>query len=123
MLGVQAERAGDWTVLHVSGEVDMATAPRLRQELVAAVGSHGPFVVVDLSRVAFVDSTGLGVLIGGLVRARRAGGDMLVTGLGPRLEELFELIGLGDVLTVADAGHLSELGIEIGSSMAEADLP
>ena len=56
-----------WFVLEVEGEIDMATAPKLRERLLAAVNDGAHRVVVDLSEVAFVDSTGLGVLIGAIV--------------------------------------------------------
>jgi anti-sigma B factor antagonist len=102
MLGVQAERAGEWSVIHVSGEIDMATAPRLRQALVAEIDGGCRSVVVDLSGVQFVDSTGLGVLIGALVRARRVGGDLTVTGLSPRVRELFDIVALDRVLAVVE---------------------
>ena len=57
---------------------------------------------LKLAGVDFVDSTGLGVLLGGLLRARRAGGDLLVSGLSPRLSEIFDLLDLGSVLAIVD---------------------
>ncbi len=104
MLGVRAARVGDWVVLRVAGEIDLATAPHLRQTLVAEIRDDQPRVVVDLSGVDFVDSTGLGVLLGGLVRARRLGGDLRVTGLSRRLAEVFDLVDLRLVLAEPDAG-------------------
>jgi anti-sigma B factor antagonist len=106
LLGVQVESAGEWTIVHVRGEIDMATAPRLRQALVGAMRDEKPHVVVDLDGVLFVDSTGLGVLIGALVRARRSGGDLVLSGLARRLSELFSLVGLDKVFTVVDLASL-----------------
>lgn len=85
----------------------MATGPRLRQEFVSHIGEGRHHLVVDLSAVDFIDSTGLGVLIGGLKRARSRGGDLKVAGLHGRLEKVFELTGLGEVLAVVDVENPS----------------
>lgn len=80
----------------------MATGPQLREALVDQIGGGQSHLIVDLADVSFIDSTGLGVLIGGLKRARSQGGDLKVAGIDHRLERIFELTGLGDVLAVID---------------------
>lgn len=80
----------------------MATCPQLRQEIVAQINAGHTNLVIDLGGVEFIDSTGLGVLIGGLKRTRSHGGDLRVSQVGDRLEKMFELTGLGDVLAVVD---------------------
>lgn len=80
----------------------MATCPQLRQEIVSQISAGHTHLVVDLGGVEFIDSTGLGVLIGGLKRARSHGGDLRVSRVGERLERMFDLTGLGDVLAVVD---------------------
>ena len=57
---------GDWTVLSVKGEVDLYTAPRLKERLAELTGKGRTNLAVDLQGVEFMDSTGLGVLIGAL---------------------------------------------------------
>ena len=80
---------GGVPVLSLAGEVDLATVPRLRDALVQAGHDHpGQRVVVDLDGVAFLDSTGLGVLVGGLRRIGAAGGDLLLVCSTPRLLDL-----------------------------------
>ena len=96
---------GSWTVLSVRGEIDMATCPQLRQEIVNQIATGNTQIVVDLGGVEFIDSTGLGVLIGGLKRARSQGGDLRVSRVGERLEKMFDLTGLGDVLAVVDPAN------------------
>ncbi|MGI9622303.1 MAG: STAS domain-containing protein [Acidimicrobiales bacterium] len=113
LLNVRVSGAGTWTILHVHGEVDMATCPELRQEIVAQIGQGNSNLVIDLSEVEFIDSTGLGVLIGGLKRARGQGGDLRVSGIEARLEKMFELTGLGDVLVVVDN---ADPDVEIGAA-------
>ena len=82
-LSLSTRTVDDNTVLEVGGEVDVYTAPRLRERLVELVEGGARKVIVDLSRVEFLDSTGLGVLVGALKRLRAAGGTPGV-GLWPR---------------------------------------
>jgi anti-sigma B factor antagonist len=102
MLNVSVSSLASWTVLRVSGEIDMATCPQLRQEIVGQISQGNLQLVIDLDAVDFIDSTGLGVLIGGLKRARSQGGDLRVSGVDERLERIFDLTGLRDVLAVVD---------------------
>jgi anti-sigma B factor antagonist len=62
-LGIDVTDRGDWAVLAVRGEIDVATAPQLREELLELVSAGRKQIVVDLSGVDFLDSTGLGVLV------------------------------------------------------------
>lgn len=87
-----------WTLARVSGELDVATAPRLREQLLAAIAADGPQLVLDLGDVAFLDSTGLGVVVGVLKRARTLGGDLLVAGASPAVRRVFEITALDRTL-------------------------
>lgn len=102
MLTLSNSNIGMWTVIHVAGEVDMATGPQLRQEIVRQVSEGNIHLVVDLRNVDFIDSTGLGILVGGVKRARSNGGDFRCSGLSSSLEEVFALTGLDSVLAVVD---------------------
>src|SRR5947208_12473988 len=75
-LSLSTRAVGDHTVLEVGGEVDVYTAPRLRERLIELVDGGAKHVVVDLSRVEFLDSTGLGVLVGALKRLRAVDGSL-----------------------------------------------
>ena len=81
----------------------MATAPRFRQRLLAVISAGAQNVVIDLSGVDFIDSTGLGVLMGAAKRVRSAGGDIRLVTAGSRLAELIELTRLDRVLDVFDS--------------------
>lgn len=105
LLTVGITQSASWTILSVRGEIDMATCPQLRQEIVNQIATGNTQIVVDLGGVEFIDSTGLGVLIGGLKRARSQGGDLRVSRVGERLEKMFDLTGLGDVLAVVDPAN------------------
>lgn len=94
---------GQWEVLTVTGEIDMATAPRFRQRLLAVISDGAQNVVIDLSGVDFIDSTGLGVLMGAAKRVRIAGGDIRLVMTGSRLADLIEITRLDRVLDVFDS--------------------
>jgi anti-sigma B factor antagonist len=75
-LRIEVSHHGQWTVVEVGGEIDVATAPRLRERLISLVNDGQHQLVVSLEAVDFIDSTGLGVLISGLKRTRTHGGDL-----------------------------------------------
>ena len=86
-------------VLHVFGEVDVSTAPRLRQQLVEIAAAGDASAVVDLDPVEFLDSTGLGVLVSGLKRFRTQGGDLFLVCTQRRVLKVFEITGLTKVFS------------------------
>jgi anti-sigma B factor antagonist len=90
----EAITAGDCAVLRMTGEIDVFTAPELRQQVIDLVDDGARHIVGDLRGVDFLDSTGLGILVGSLKRLRlRHGSLTLVTSTG-RILELFDITGL-----------------------------
>ncbi len=91
---------GEWTVLDVGGEVDLYTAPSLRDRIGQLAEAGASRIVVNLGDVGFIDSSGLGVLVQGLKRLREAGGDLaLVVSDGPTLKVL-AITGLDKVFAI-----------------------
>ena len=88
----------------VIGELDVASAPKLRQAIVRIVGeSEGPpLVVVDLAGVDFLDSTGLGVLLGGLKRVRARGGALALARAEPQVRKVFDVTRVVEILPLHD---------------------
>jgi anti-sigma B factor antagonist len=78
-------------IVHVIGEVDMATAPELRRALVAASAGRPPAIVVDLTAVGFLDSSGIGVLAGAYRQLQAHGGQLHVATSSPLIVRLFEI--------------------------------
>jgi anti-anti-sigma factor len=83
-------------VVTVHGEVDVATAPRLRTEIAALTLGRGQLLVVDLAGVTFCDSSGISALIAASNVAEAAGADVALAAVPARLSRTFALIGLGD---------------------------
>jgi anti-sigma B factor antagonist len=102
-LSLSTRTIADHTVLEVGGEVDVYTAPRLRERLVELVEGGARSIVVDLGQVEFLDSTGLGVLIGALKRLRAAGGDLSLVCSQERLLKTFRITALDRVFTLHDS--------------------
>lgn len=89
-----------WTVVRASGEVDVATAPALRNQLTTLVEGGTDRLLVDLEDVDFIDSTGLGVLVGAVRRARAAEGDVRLVCTNPRILKVFQATGLDEVFAI-----------------------
>ncbi len=102
-LSIETERVGNVVVLHVAGEVDVFTAPQLREALVGAIEEGSRNVVVDLQGVDFLDSTGLGVLVAGLKRVRQYGGDLSLVCTREHILKILDITGLVKVLKVYDS--------------------
>lgn len=93
------EKGAETAVLAVGGEIDLSTAPKLKEALAGL--SEGPkTVIVDLSGTEYLDSTGLGVLVGGLKRKREQGGQLKLAGLKPRVKRVFDITRLSSVFEI-----------------------
>jgi anti-sigma B factor antagonist len=87
-------------VFGVEGEIDIYTAPRLRELLIDLV-SHGNYqLVVNLDKTGFLDSTGLGVLVGGLKRVRAHDGSLDLVCTRERILKIFKITGLTKVFGI-----------------------
>lgn len=102
-LGLETAEHNGSTVLTVRGEVDVYTAPRLRERLVELASEGHHRVVVDLEKVDFLDSTGLGVLVGGLKRLRSHDGDLVLVSTQRRILKVFEITGLTKVFSIYES--------------------
>jgi anti-sigma B factor antagonist len=100
-----AEHDGDIPVLAVRGEIDVSTAPELRDRLVQINQRGTTTVVVDLSEVSFLDSTALGVLVSGLKRFRSAGGDLRLVVTGRSVSKVLEITGLHEVFKIYETAE------------------
>lgn len=93
-LDLRVSRANDIPVLALSGDVDEFTCARLREALRDLLSEGESRVVVDLARVKYIDSAGLGTLVGGLRRIMEADGGLALSGPNPQVERILSLTGL-----------------------------
>jgi anti-sigma B factor antagonist len=87
---------GDHKVVKVGGEIDVYTAPKLREQLIDLVSSGAYHLIVDMEGVDFLDSTGLGVLVGGLKRVRAHEGTLRLV----CTHKIFRITGLTKVFPI-----------------------
>jgi anti-sigma B factor antagonist len=98
---VQTEQLpGDAYLIALTGEVDLYTAPEFKQELLDAIAKGAKHVVVDLSGTTFIDSTTLGVLVGGVKRLRTNDGQLSLICSDRNITKIFEITGLDRVFTI-----------------------
>lgn len=98
-LQIETRTEDGWTILVTGGELDLYTAPQLRDEVLAKVADGADRIAIDLNGVGFIDSTGLGVLIACLKRVREQDGRLVL--IAPEvspLRRLLALTGLEQVL-------------------------
>ena len=119
-LKVTPRRVDDNTqALDLEGEVDVYTAPLLRQEIMDQVDSGVKTLLVDLNKVEYLDSTGLGILIGGVKRLKEQGGSLRLIGPSARITRIFEITGLNKIFDVYANRSGCPSGKGIGASADE----
>jgi anti-sigma B factor antagonist len=91
---------GDRTVVVVGGEIDVYTAPKLREHLIDLVSGGSYNLIIDMESVDFLDSTGLGVLVGGLKRVRSHEGSLNLVCTQDRILKIFRITGLTKVFPI-----------------------
>ena len=91
------------TIVAVGGEIDVYTAPKLRDKITELVNGGHHTLLVDLEAVEFLDSTGLGVLVGGLKKVRAQDGTMSLICSQDRLLKIFRITGLAKVFTIHES--------------------
>jgi anti-sigma B factor antagonist len=87
-------------VISLAGEVDLYTAPEFKQELLEVISQGARKVVVDFSDTTFIDSTTLGVLVGGVKRLRSNDGQLSLVCSDRNITKIFEITGLDRVFTI-----------------------
>jgi anti-sigma B factor antagonist len=90
-----------YRILRPSGDLDVYTVGSLRDAIGRMIDEETPKVVVDLDGVPFMDSSGLGALMGGVRRLREAGGDLAVACTREQHLKLFAITGFGEGVSIA----------------------
>jgi len=87
-------------VLAVRGEIDLFTAPELKQVLAESIEGGRIRIIVDLTDTTFLDSTALGVLIGAVKRLRSRDGALAIVNIDENIAKTFEITGLDQIFTI-----------------------
>src|ERR671919_3070079 len=99
-LGLDVYRLGSHSVVEVKGEIDVYTAPKLREKLIELVSEGTYDVIVDLEKVDFLDSTGLGVLVGALKRVKAHDGSLSLVCTQDKILKILKITGLTKVFPI-----------------------
>lgn len=99
-LSLDTRHENGHTIIEVGGEIDVYTAPKLRDQISELVADGNYNLVIDLENVDFLDSTGLGVLVGGLKKLRAHDGSMLLICTQERLLKIFRITQLAKVFSI-----------------------
>jgi anti-sigma B factor antagonist len=91
---------GERHVLAVRGEIDLFTAPELKQVLAESIEGGRIRIIVDLTDTTFLDSTALGVLIGAVKRLRSRDGALAIVNVDDNIAKTFEITGLDQIFTI-----------------------
>jgi anti-sigma B factor antagonist len=110
---IKTEQLGDDAyVIALAGEVDLYTAPEFKQHLLEVIGQGGKAVIVDFTDTTFIDSTTLGVLVGGVKRLRSNDGQLSLVCSDRNITKIFEITGLNKVFDIYESrdGAIESIG-------------
>lgn len=111
-IDIEVSDAGSYQVLRPEGDLDVYTVGSLRDALGVIVEQQAPKVVVDLDAVPFMDSSGLGALMGGVRRLREVGGDLAIACTREQHLKLFSITGFGEGVSIAPTVEEAAQGFE-----------
>ena len=104
----------DTHVIELGGEVDLYTAPEFKERLVQVIEDGKKQLVVDLSKATFIDSTTLGVLVGGVKRLRPTGGSLALVCTDQNISKIFEITGLDRVFPIHSSREEALRSVQAG---------
>lgn len=110
-VGIEIEDEGDHHILRPVGDLDVYTVGSLRDAISTLIDEGTAKVVVDLDDVPFMDSSGLGALMGGVRRMREAGGDLAVACTREQHLKLFSITGFGEGVSIAPTVEEAAAGL------------
>ena len=97
---IETEQVGERHVIALTGEVELYSAPELKTQMLEVIANGSMDVVVDFTGTTFIDSTTLGVLVGGVKRLREKGGRLSIVCSDRNITKIFEITGLDRVFTI-----------------------
>ncbi len=102
-LDITTERTGTLCTMTLAGEIDVYTAPRLKESLIEQIEDGCTDLIVDLQGVGFIDSSGLGVLVGALRRTKERSGAIRLVCSRDNIMKIFRITGLDKVFPIFES--------------------
>jgi len=103
-LNIYFREETDLVKVFIEGEIDTFTAPKLRNKLESIEIIPNRLIELDLSKVVYMDSTGLGVIVACYKKVVRENGNLRLVGLSDRLKRLFTITGLSELMDIEEVG-------------------
>jgi anti-sigma B factor antagonist len=100
-LSIDVHQQNEEVSVMLAGEIDAFTAPNLREELLPLAEGENRIMSINLRDVSYLDSTGLGVFVGLFKKLKENGGELRLIELSDRLQRLFEITGLGNIMNIS----------------------
>lgn len=94
---------GDCSVVQITGEIDVYTSPKVKDAIGSLIDRGVYNLIINLENVRYIDSTGLGVLIGGLKRVREHGGSVNLVCTNPQIRKIFDITGLVKIFGIFES--------------------
>ncbi|WP_419882738.1 anti-sigma factor antagonist [Peribacillus sp. B-H-3] len=104
-INIDVQDSNSQVEVQVKGEIDAYTAPKLRESLFPLSEQNQISLVIDLSEVSYMDSTGLGVFVGLFKSVKAHDGKFRLIGLSERLRRLFDITGLADIIDIKSSAE------------------
>lgn len=102
---VRTRRLEGATILSPSGEVDLSQAPTLRQHIASEQEKRPRKLIIDLSNVSYMDSSGVATLVEAMQRARKFGGKLILCSMQQKVRSIFEIARLDTVFTIVSSAE------------------
>lgn len=119
LLTIASERAGDSpiTIMRLTGRLDASTVGQLERALAEAQAAGVRAIVIDMSQLTYVSSSGLRVLLSARSAIRKNGGDLFLCALSHSVREVFDMVGFSAIFSLFDT---VEMGMEVASILTKA---
>ena len=117
-LKIHVRKNGTVPVIDLNGEVDAYTSARFREVMLDLIDGGGANMVISMERVEYIDSSGLGALVGGLKRASENNGRIVIVCNSPQVRKVFQITGLEKVFPLyeLECDAVSAMSVEMESS-------
>lgn len=101
-MNMQIKKTTEGTTHYIElvGEIDAYTVPKLQEELMPLAEQNKQTIIVDLSEVTYLDSTGLGILVGTLKKSHKHQSEVILKNMTKRVQRLFDITGLDEIFTI-----------------------
>ncbi|MEN6358055.1 MAG: STAS domain-containing protein [Armatimonadota bacterium] len=111
-LQINVRKNGTTRIIELNGEVDAYTSARFREIMLELIDDGGIDLIINMCKVEYIDSSGLGALVGGLKRVSERDGKIMIVSDGPQIKKVFEITGLEKVFPIFDAEHAAVTALD-----------